>query len=140
MGRALSLVASGTLTVAVARAARGRTIILPRSLNHSTGKISTRLTGFNGATWGKASQNYAMLARKLSKTELNVIIKEAGVFVKPTRAELNDIIEEARMFVKSKRACDSTNAVETIDERACLVDDSDSDEECKLSFLFHSSA
>ena len=99
-----------------------------------------------------------MLARKLSKTELNVIIKEARVFVKPTRAELNAIIEEARVFVKSKCACGSTNAVETVDERACLVDDSDSDEECtvderaclvdgsdsdeecKLSFLFHSSA
>ena len=44
------------------------------------------------------------------------------------KAELDAIIKEARVFVKSTRACDSTD-VETVDERVCIVDDSDSDEE-----------
>jgi hypothetical protein len=37
---ALTLIATGTLTVEMARAARGRTITLPRTLNFSTGKDS----------------------------------------------------------------------------------------------------
>ena len=128
MERALTLVATGTLTVAMAQAARGKTISLPRTLNLSTGKESMRQTCFSDTAWGKATRGYAKWARALSKAKFAVIIEEAHVFVKPTRAH--------------NRTTDATEVIDVDkDERGCLIDNSDSelDEECKSSsFLFPS--
>ncbi|KIM91584.1 hypothetical protein PILCRDRAFT_738 [Piloderma croceum F 1598] len=115
--RALTLIATGTLTVEMAHAARGRTITHPRTLNFSTNKDSMRQMGFSDASWGKATHNYAKLAHKLTKAKFNVIVKEAQEFMKPT-------------WTRNK----TTDAMEVInvdedDEWAFLVDNSDSD--CK---------
>lgn len=128
MERALTLVATGTLMIAMAQAAKGKTISLPRTLNFSTGKEFMQQTGFSDTAWGKASRAYAKSARALSKAKFAAIIEEARVFVKPTRAR--------------NRTTDATEIIDVDeDERGCLIDNSDSDEleECKLSsFLFPS--
>lgn len=82
-----------------------------------------RQTGFSDAAWGKATRGYATSARSFTNIKFTAITQEAQEFVKPTRA-------------RNK----TTEATETIyinddDERACLVDNSDSDMECKSVFL-----
>jgi hypothetical protein len=111
--RALTLIATGTLTIEMARAARGKTISFPKTLNLSSGKDSTRPTGFSDMAWGKATRNYAKSARSLPKAKLDVIIKEAQEHVKHTR----------------NRTTDNTEVIDVDkdDERACLVYVSDSD-------------
>jgi hypothetical protein len=109
--RALTLVATGTLTIA---RARGKTIILPRTFNLSTGrKKSTRETAFSESAWGKASRSYARCARDLPKAAFDAMVEDARMYVKPTCAhngstEIVDVDE---------------------DEHACLADNSESDEE-----------
>ncbi|KAH9000052.1 hypothetical protein EDB92DRAFT_1939740 [Lactarius akahatsu] len=82
--RALTLIVTGMVTVKTPHAARGKTLTLPKTLNYSTGKDSTRQTGFSDATWGKVTRNYTKSARLLTKAKFDVIIKEAQVFMKPT--------------------------------------------------------
>jgi hypothetical protein len=60
----LTLVATRTLTVEMIHAAKGRNVTLPKTLNHSTGKISNRQTGFNDITWGETTRKYV---RSISK-------------------------------------------------------------------------
>jgi hypothetical protein len=100
----------------MARAARGKTITLPKTLNRSTGKDSRRQTGFSDISWGEASRNYAKSARTLTKAKFDVIVKEAQEFVKPIRA-------------RNRTTDAEVIDVDHVDERACLVDNSDSD--CK---------
>jgi hypothetical protein len=104
------LVATGTLTIEMVRAARGKTVNLPKTMNFSTGKESMRQTGFSDASWGKVTRNFAKSARSLSTAKFDIIIKEAEVFMRPvrgckTKVEIIDVDED--------------------DERACLVDNSD---------------
>jgi hypothetical protein len=108
--RALTLIETGTLTIEAARAARGKTIILPKILNASSGKDSTRHTGFSDASWGRATRNYVVSARSLTKAKFDIIIKEAQEFMKSTRSrnKTSDAIEVID--------------VDELDERACLVD------------------
>ena len=118
MERALSLVATGTLTVAMARASKGKMVTVPRAVNRSTGTVSMQQTGFSDAAWGKATRRYAKLARSLTDAEFEAIVKHA---------------QELMI-----RGCneDSTEAIDIDDdedERACLVDNSSSDTESKLS-------
>jgi hypothetical protein len=105
----------------MARAARGRTITLPKTLNFSTGKDSMRQTGFSDASWGKVTRNYVKSARTLDRVKFDVIIREAQEFVKPTRTR--------------NKTTDATEVIDVDedDERACLVDNSDSD--CKSIYL-----
>jgi hypothetical protein len=126
--RALTLVATGTLTIEMINTAKseGKTMSLPRYLNHSTGKESSRLTGFSDAVWGHATRNFAKSASNLPKAKFDAVIKDARVYMKP---------------VRTRRANDVTdNIAEAEDERACIiVSDSESDEECKSSPFLHSS-
>ena len=120
MERALTLVATGTLTVAMARASKGKTITLPRTLNLSTGKESMRQTGFSDVAWGKATRGYATSARSLANAKFDAIIREAQEFMKPIRAR--------------NRTTEPTEIIDIDDDddkRACLVDNSDTDVECK---------
>jgi hypothetical protein len=97
----------------MAQASKGRSITIPRTLNHSTGKESMRQTGFSDAAWGNATRGYATFARSLSKIKFDVIIQEAREFVKPIR--------------RGNRITDTTDiGINIDDERACLVDNSDS--------------
>jgi hypothetical protein len=119
------LVATGTLTIEMARAAKGKTVTLPRTVNLSSGKESMRQMGFSDAAWGNASHSYATSARSLAKVKFDVIVKEAQEFVKPTRAR--------------NRTTDATETinVDEDDEQACLLDNSDSESECKSFFSLH---
>ncbi|KAH9010535.1 hypothetical protein EDB85DRAFT_1879905, partial [Lactarius pseudohatsudake] len=96
-----------------------------KTLNYSTGKDSTRQTGFSDAIWGKATRNYTKSARSLTKAKFDVIIKEARVFMKPTRTR-----------TKMAKAGSSREVIDVddYDIRACLVANSDSD--CKFFFCF----
>ena len=71
-----------------------------------------RQTGFSDAAWGNATRGYATSARSLSKIKFDVIIQEAQEFVKPT--------------CRSNRTTQAdTTDINVDDERACLVDNSD---------------
>jgi hypothetical protein len=120
--RALTLVATGTLTVAMVRASKGKTPTLPQTLDLSSGKESMCQTGFSDATWGKATCSYATSAHSLTNIKFAAITQEAQEFVKPTRARN-----------KTTEAMETIN-IDDDDEHACLVDNSDSDMECKSVF------
>jgi hypothetical protein len=114
--RALTLVATGTLTVEMVRSSKGKTIPLPRTVNRSTGKESTRLTGFSDVAWGKATRSYATSARSLANVKFDAIVKDAKEFLKPIRSR-NKSTAEAMDVINIDDDDD--------DERAHLVDNSD---------------
>ena len=124
MERALTLVATGTLTVVMARASKGKTVTLPQTINLSTGKESICQTGFSNTIWGKATCRYTKSVCLLMNAKFEAILKDAQEFMKPIRAQNK-----------------TTNPMEVIDiddnngdEWACLVDNSGSDTECKSFF------
>lgn len=124
MERALTLVATGTLTVAMARNSKGKAVTLPRTLNLSTGKDSMRNTGFSDAAWGKATREYSTSIRSLTCIKFDAIVTAAKVFTKRTRAQ--------------NRTTDPTDVidVDADNERACLVDNSDSDSDRNVLKFF----
>lgn len=105
----------------MARASKGKAVTLPRTINLSTGKESMRQTGFSDASWGKATRGYATSIRSLSNKKFDNIVKEAQAFIKPTRAKTipTEVID-----------------VDVDSERACLIDNSDSDDNCNVLHLF----
>jgi hypothetical protein len=118
--RALRLVATGTLTIDMVHAAKGKAVNLPKTMNLGTGKESMRQTGFSDVAWGKATRNYAKSACSLPAAKFDVIIKEAKEFMKPIRGR------------KTTQATEVID-VDEDDERACLVDNSgDESDQCKL--------
>ena len=113
------LVATGMLTIEMVHAAKGKTVTLPWTVNLSSGKESMCQTGFSNDTWGNASRSYATLAHLIAKVKFDVIVKEAQEFVKPIHARNR-----------------TTDATETInvnedDKWACLLNNSNSESECK---------
>jgi hypothetical protein len=121
--RALNLVSSGTLTVAMAHGSKGKAVSLPRTLNPSTGKESMRQTGFSDAAWGKVTRGYAHSISALSKAKYDAIVKAAQPFTKPTRSH-------------NRGGPTEVIDVDVDNERACLVDNSDSDSCNVFNFLF----
>jgi hypothetical protein len=126
MERALTLVTTGILTVAVSNAGKGKTVILPRSHNPSSSRESLRQTYFSDATWGNATCSYTTSAHSLvedDSTKFDAIIRETLEFMKPLRVR--------------NRMTDTSETIhngEGDDERACLMANSDTDEECKSAF------
>ena len=96
---------------------KGPGVSAPKTLNRSTGRESTWETGFRDSTWGSASRDYTQRASNLSQEKIDVIVKEAQLYItrRPPQVQISS----------------NTN------EHACLVDDSDSDsgadEDCKSS-------
>jgi hypothetical protein len=112
--------------VVMAHAARGKMVALPWTFNLFTGRESIQQMGFSDASWGKTTHSYAKSACTLSRVKFGTIVQEAQVFVKPTHTHSR-----------------TTSAAETInidedDVRACLVNHSNLDEECKLFSFFSS--
>ena len=120
---ALTLVATGTLTIAMAHAAKGKTVTLPKTMNYSTGKNSMCQMGFSDAAWGQAFRSYTLSASGLSEKKFKSVVNLAQTFMKRTHAR--------------NRTTDSTevnNLKE--DERACLVAySSESELDCELISL-----
>ncbi|KAG1731104.1 uncharacterized protein EDB91DRAFT_1252355 [Suillus paluster] len=56
--QALMLVASHTITITMVLTAKGKSIPLLKTLNHSTAKVSNQQTGFNDITWGSSTHSY----------------------------------------------------------------------------------
>ena len=84
--RALTLFATGTITIEMIRTAKGKTISLPKTLNYSTGKVSNRQTGFNDATWGKSTRSYVNgINENLADDMFELIIRRAKGFAKMSR-------------------------------------------------------
>jgi hypothetical protein len=117
--RALRLIATGTLTIDVVHAAKGKTLNLPKTMNLAINKEPTRQTGFSDASWGKATRDYAKsAARLLSTAKFNAIIKEAKGFVKPvhgckmTQTETIDVDED------DEWACLACNSDDEMDQLA----------------------
>ena len=115
MERALSLILTGTLTVVMAHAAKGKKLTLPRILNLSTGKGLTWHTEFSDKAWGKETQGFAKLACGLTKAKYDIILEEA--------------LEAARQSLKGDFTTSASAVTGTgdDDEHACLVLDTDSD-------------
>jgi hypothetical protein len=117
----LALISTGTLTIDMISAAKGKTVALPRTMNYSTGKNSKNLTGFNDSMWGGRTCSYI--------TSINKNLKDDAKF--------DAVISSAMEFARSSRHVeDSISAPqddedEEEDERAQLVDrsDTESDEE-----------
>ncbi|KAG1735573.1 uncharacterized protein EDB91DRAFT_1250404 [Suillus paluster] len=59
--RALTLIATRTITIKMVLAAKGKSIPLLKTLNHSTGKVSNRQMGFNDVIWGSSTHSYVKL-------------------------------------------------------------------------------
>ena len=115
MERALTLVATGTLTVEMAHASKGKNIPLPRTVNLSSAKESMHQTGFSDVAWGKATCGYATSARSLANVKFDAIIQAAKEFLKPIRS-----------CNKTTEAMEIINIDDDDDnERAHLVDNSD---------------
>ena len=116
------MVATGTLTVAMAHGSKGKAVALPRTLNVSSGKESMRQTGFSDAAWGKATRGYATSIQSLTNVKVDAIVKAAQAFAKPTRAH--------------NRTSDATEVIDVdhdeYNKRACLVDNSDEDSDCTV--------
>jgi hypothetical protein len=85
-----------------------------------------RHTGFSDSAWGKATRGYATSIRSLTNTKFDAIVTAAQAFTKPTRAH--------------NRTSDPTDVidVDADNERACLVDNSDSDVDCNVLIFFSS--
>jgi len=115
--RALTLVTTRTLTIAMAHASKGKMVTLPWTLNHSTGKESMWQIGFSDTTWDKATCGYAKPVCSLVNTKFEAIIKDAQEFMKLIHACNKDPTKVINID-------DDDN-----DERACLVDNSSSDTE-----------
>ena len=115
MERALTLVATRTLTVVLAHASKGKTIPLPRTVNLSTSKESICQTGFSDIAWGKATCGYAMSAQSLTNIKFDAIIHNAQEFMKP--------------ICSCNKTTDTTEIIniddDEDDEWAHLVDNSD---------------
>ena len=119
MERALTLIATGTLTIVMAYASRGKAVNLPQTLNFSTGKDSMHQTSFSNAAWGKATHSYAKSASSLTTAKFNAIIQDAQPFVNPKLT-----------CAHSKTKAKSLNISNNKDEWGCLVenlDDSDNE-------------
>ena len=117
----MTLVATGTLTVEMIHAAKGRNVTLPKTFNHSTGKISNRQTGFNDITWGETTRKYV---RSISKA------------YKKKPEKFDEIITCAKEFSKKSHRADvgaggaddnATEEEDDLDEE--LVDISSSEED-----------
>ena len=75
---ALTLVATSTITIEMARSAKGKMFPLPKTPNYSTGKVSNRQTGFNDAAWGKSTRAYVEgINQELGVDMLKLIIHRA---------------------------------------------------------------
>jgi hypothetical protein len=123
--RALILVATGTLTVAMAHASKGKMVILSWTLNLSISKESMHQTGFSDIAWSKAIHDYTKSACSLTNTKFSAVIQGAWKFMKPIWAH-NKTTEPIKII-----DIDNDN-----DEWACLVDNSDSEVDYRLSSLF----
>src|ERR1700734_2022018 len=97
-------------------ASNGKTISLPRTINLSSGKESTRQTGFSDVAWGKATRSYAISARSLTNVKFDAIIQDAKLSSNPVRARN-----------KTTVAMEIINIDDDDDERAHLIDNSDED-------------
>jgi hypothetical protein len=107
-------------------AAKGRNVTLPKTLNHSTGKISNRQTGFNDVTWGPMTRKY---------------VKSISKAYKKKPEKFNEIIACAKEFSKKSHHADggaggapdgnATEEEDDLDEE--LVDISSSDEDASNS-------
>lgn len=112
----------------MARTANGKNIPIPKTLNHSTGKVSGRQTGFNDITWGKSTRSYSKSIQRLSDDKFQAIINRAMEFSKTLSVDDGDDVV--------------LGGDDEDDERAQLVDidsedeDEDEDEECKSIYTF----
>jgi hypothetical protein len=80
-------------------------------------------TGFSDMAWGKDTHGYATLAHSLANTKFDAIIQEAQEFMK--------------LIQSCSKTTEPTEIIDINDCDACLINNSDSDVECKSSLLFH---
>jgi hypothetical protein len=99
------------------RAAKGKAITLPKTMNYFTGKNTKNVTGFNDGMWGERTRSYLKSVDKNLKDD----------------AKFNAVIRGAMEFAKSTRRVEDTTSgsrdnedEDEDDERAQLVDRSDS--------------
>ena len=116
MERALTLVSTGTLTIEMAHASKGKTIPLPHTMNFSSGKELTRQTGFSDVSWGKVTRAYTSSAGSLADRKFDAIIQDAKEFLKPIRSRN-----------KTTNGMDIINVDEDKDDERAHLADNESD-------------
>ena len=124
MERALRLIASGVLTIAVAATMKGRKIDLPSTFNDSAGssKDVNQQTHFNETVWGKATRKYAISAAKLTKVKFDAVIQAAEPFAH---------VKSNRAGGKTSRDITAVGIESDDDERTCLVEAPESGDDGK---------
>jgi len=123
------LITTGTLTIAVAHASKGKTITLPCTLNYFTSKELMHQTGFNDAAWGKATHSYTTSMQSLIKVKFNEIIQGAQPFMNLKSNHAHSKMTEGTEVIE----------INDDDEQACLLVISDDDGNCKLFYPFTTS-
>ena len=84
---------------------------LPKSFNNSTGKFSTRGTGFNESSWGEQTCGLVkLIVHKLRQESYNKVITGA-----------KDIVKRTRSSVRTEEVIDLTSD-DPADEFAMVVD------------------
>jgi hypothetical protein len=84
-----------------------------------------RQTGFSDISWGKATRGYATSAKSLSNVKFDTIVQGAQDFLKPLRS-------------RNKTSADATEVInvdDDDDERAHLIDNSESGSDVECTFI-----
>ncbi|KAG1859496.1 hypothetical protein C8R48DRAFT_774836 [Suillus tomentosus] len=114
--RALTLIATRTITIEMVLTAKGKSIPLPKTLNHSTSKVSNHQTGINDITWGSSTRSYVkLIMRSFRDEKFQAVITSAKEFSKKSHRSGND------------RAVDDAVDDKDLDKCAQLVDISESE-------------
>ena len=119
----MALISTQTLTVDMVRAAKGKNIALPKTINYLTSKQSKNLTGFNDAMWGGRTCLYIKSVNKNLKEarKFDAVIQAMMEFTKTTR------------HVKDLPSAAHDDEDEEDDECVQLMDQSDSESESEGS-------
>ena len=138
----MTLVATGTLTIARARASRGATIALPPRINYPLiaplRSVRHHRTEFSDYSWGRTTRGYVKMARALSGAEFEALVEEAVELARDHNGAAG--VPDATGEDEDPRACifdDLESDEESEDPRACLVDNdtTDSDEESDVCLV-----
>ena len=96
----------------IVRTAKGQNILLPKKINHSTGKSSNCQTGFNDASWGKSTWAYVRgIDLNLSSKSFDVIIRHAMDFARKSRSAVD----------KTETSASGGNAAQALEVDKCAL-------------------
>lgn len=128
--RALTLIATGTLTLDVIEKSTNRpAVALPKTFNHpivdnemedvkGKGKARDSSTAFSEAMWGAQTRSYARTVKALSESKYDEIVRLSMVFVSAHHGRASTI---------TANSADAMHISDDDDDRAALGEGSDTE-------------